>query len=331
MLNQKLHLNTKSEQRSIREGFGEGLVQAAIKNDNIVGLCADLTNSTKMNLFAEKFPERFIEVGVAEQNLVSIAAGMAAMEKIPFVGSFAVFSPGRNWEQIRTNVCYNNVPVKIVGSHAGLSASADGGSHQGLEDIALTRVLPNMTVISPCDALEAKKATIAMSKLDSPSYIRLCRNKTKVITTKDTPFKIGKSQIVFVPEVGLAQVGIIATGPLLHKAIQAAKELEKKDIKVKVMNLSTIKPLDADGVITLAKEAKVIVTVEEHQLNGGMGSAIAECLAKHYPVPIEFIGLDDAFGQSGTYDELIKHYNLDTPNIVKAVEKVLKRKDKKYI
>lgn len=331
MLNQQLKLNTKLfnddvEQVPIRQGFGEGLLQAGIENENVVALCADLTDSTKMNLFADKFPHRFIEIGVAEQNLASVASGMAAMGKVPFISSYAMFSPGRNWEQIRTTICYNDRPVKIAGSHAGISVGPDGGTHQAIEDIAITRVIPNMVVISPCDAIEARKATIACAKTKEPTYIRLAREKTPVMTTIDTPFQIGKAQIVFVPEQGLAQVGIIATGALLHKALVSAKDLEKKGIKVKVMNLATIKPLDTESIIALAKETKAIVTVEEHQVAGGMGSAVAECLASNFPVPIEFIGVKNLFGQSGTPDELIEHYGMGASHITKAVEKVLTRK-----
>jgi transketolase len=331
MLNQSLKLNTKVfnedvEQIPIRQGFGEGLLAAGIDNENIVGLCADLTESTKMNLFAEKFPERFIEIGVAEQNLATVASGMAAMGKIPFVSSYAMFSPGRNWEQIRTTICYNDRPVKIAGSHAGVSVGPDGGTHQAIEDIAITRVMPNMVVISPCDAIEAKKATMACAKTKEPTYLRLAREKTPIITTTDTPFEIGRAQIVFTPEIGLAQVGIIATGALLYKALIVAHNLEKKGIKIKVMNLSTIKPLDTEAIIALAKETKAIVTVEEHQIAGGMGSAIAECLVQNYPVPIEFIGVKNKFGQSGTPAELIEHYEMGVSHIISAVEKVLKRK-----
>ncbi|HUC88467.1 MAG TPA: transketolase C-terminal domain-containing protein [Candidatus Paceibacterota bacterium] len=331
MLNQSLKLNTKVfnedvEQIPIRQGFGEGLLAAGIENENIVGLCADLTESTKMNLFAEKFPERFIEIGVAEQNLATVASGMAAMGKIPFVSSYAMFSPGRNWEQIRTTICYNDRPVKIAGSHAGVSVGPDGGTHQAIEDIAITRVMPNMVVISPCDAIEAKKATMACAKTKEPTYLRLAREKTPIITTTDTPFEIGRAQIVFTPEIGLAQVGIIATGALLYKALIVAHNLEKKGIKIKVMNLSTIKPLDTEAIIALAKETKAIVTVEEHQIAGGMGSAIAECLVQNYPVPIEFIGVKNKFGQSGTPAELIEHYEMGVSHIISAVEKVLKRK-----
>ena len=330
MLNQELKLNTKIfngdvEKKATRDGFGEGMLQAGMNDENVVGLSADLVESTKMNLFAERFPDRFIEVGIAEQNLASVASGMASMGKIPFMSSFSIFSPGRNWEQIRTTICYNNRPVKMIGTHAGLSLGADGGSHQILEDIALTRVLPNMVIISPCDAIEAKKATIACAKTLEPTYIRLARNNTPIITTTDTPFEIGKAQVMFMPEVGMAEVGIIATGPILYKAIMAGKELEGKGIKVKVMNLSTIKPLDAESILKLAKETKKIVTVEDHQVAGGMGSAVAELLAQNYPVPMEFVGVKDKFGQSGTPEELAKHYGLEKEDIIKAVEKLTKK------
>ncbi len=331
MLNDKLKLNTKVfnsdvEQVPIRQGFGEGLLQAGVADERIVALCADLTESTKMNLFAEKFPNRFIQVGVAEQNLAAVASGMAAMGKVPFISSYAMFSPGRNWEQIRTTIAYNDRPVKIAGSHAGVSVGPDGGTHQAVEDIAITRVIPNIVVISPCDALEAKRATIACSKTKEPTYLRLAREKTPIITTNETPFEIGKAQIVFIPEKGLAEIGIIATGALVHRALMVARDLEKDGIKVKVMNLSTIKPLDGEAVVALAKETKCIVTVEEHQIAGGMGGAIAECLAEYYPTPIEFIGVKNKFGQSGTPEELIEHYGMGVESIKKAVEKVMKRK-----
>lgn len=331
MLNHELKLNSKIfsqeiEKASCRDGFGKGLVLAATENDKIVGLCADLSESTRMNLFAEKFPEKFFEVGVAEQNLASVASGMASMGKVPFISSFSIFSPGRNWEQIRTTICYNNQPVKIVGTHAGFSAGPDGGSHQALEDIALTRVLPNMVVISPCDAVEAKKATIACSLNKNPTYLRLDRNNHPLITTEDTPFEIGKAQIFYIPDKLIADVGIIATGPILYKALQSAKELTGKGIKVKVMNLSTIKPLDTEAIISLAKETKAIITVEEHQVAGGMGNTVSECLSQNFPVPIEFIGVKDKFGQSGTQEELEKHYGLDVVDITQAVIRILKRK-----
>ena len=330
MLNPKLKLNPKLFnddvlQIPIRKGFGEGLVVAGEENKNVVALCADLTESTQMHLFKEKFVDRFIEIGVAEQNLASVASGMAAMGKIPFISSYAMFSPGRNWEQIRTTICYNDRPVKIAGSHAGVSVGPDGGTHQAVEDIAITRVIPNMVVISPCDAIEAKKATIAIANTKEPTYLRLAREKTPILTTDETPFEIGKAQIFYSPD-GISHVGVIATGALVRNAILSAKDLEKKGIKVKVMNLATIKPLDTEAIITLAKECKAIVTVEEHQVAGGLGSAISECLSQNYPVPIEFIGVKDKFGQSGTPEQLIKHYKMDRDSISQAIVKVLNRK-----
>ena len=330
MLNQNIKLNTKVfntdvEKKSTRLGFGEGLLQAGIENDNIVALCADLKDPTKMNLFADKFANRYIEMGITEQNMASVASGMASMGKIPFMASFAVFSPGRNWEQIRTTICYNNQPVKIVSSHSGIAVGQDGGSHQCLEDIALTRVLPNMVVVSPCDAIEAKKATIAISKTNKPSYLRCTRNDTPIITTDGTPFEIGKAQILYQPEIGISQIGIIATGPVLYNALMAAKELEKDGIKIKIMNLSTIKPLDKDSIISLAKETKKIITIEDHQVAGGMGSAVAECLSEFYPTPIKFLGIDDQFGQSGEPDELSKYYKIDKESIIDLIKKILNK------
>lgn len=329
MLNPKLKLNTKLfnddvEQIPIRSGFGDGLVKAGEEDKNVVALCADLTESTKMDKFKAKFPERFVEIGVAEQNLVTVASGMAAMGKVPFCSSYAMFSPGRNWEQIRTTIAYNDRPVIVVGSHAGISVGPDGGTHQAIEDMAIMRTMPNMVVISPCDATEARKATLALAKLGKPAYLRLAREKTGIMTTDETPFEIGKSQIFYEPD-GIAHVGVIATGALVRNAILAARDLEKKGIKVKVMNLATIKPIDRSGIIALAKETKHIVTVEEHQVMGGMGSAVAEVLAEEFPVPIEFIGVKDKFGQSGTPLELIEHYGMGREAIKDAIQKVLNR------
>lgn len=339
MPNKELKLNKKifnedCEQIPIRKGFGEGLLAVAEKDERVVGLCADLTDSTKMDLFKKKFPERFIEIGVAEQNLASVASGLAGAGKIPFISSYAVFSPGRNWEQIRTTICYNNVPVKIAGSHAGVSVGPDGGSHQALEDIAITRVLPRMTVLTPCDAIEAKKATIEAIKIDGPVYIRLAREATPIITTEETPFEIGEAQIFYSSQLtlksdfneGKIDVGIIAIGALVFEAMRTAQELEKEGISVSVMNLGTVKPIDEKAVIDLAKEAGAIVTVEEHQIMGGMGSAVAEVLSVNFPIPIEFVGIKDVFGQSGTPDELLSHYSLKSKNIREAVMNVLKRK-----
>lgn len=324
-LNPKL-FDKDVEMIPIRKGYGEGLLTAGEADKNVVALCADLTESTQTLPFATKFPERFVQIGVAEQNLATVASGMAAMGKIPFITSYAMFSPGRNWEQIRTTIAYNDRPVKIAGSHAGISVGPDGGTHQAVEDMAIMRVIPNMVVLSPCDSIEAKKATIAAAKSGTPVYIRLAREKTPVMTTEATPFEIGKAQIFFRQD-GPADVGIIATGALVYKAIMVAKAIEEKGIKVRVMNLATIKPLDEEAVIKLAKETGAIVTVEEHQIRGGMGSAVAECLAKHHPVPMEFIGVDDKFGQSGKPDELLEYYGMGASHITKAIEKVLKRKN----
>ena len=311
--------DTDVEQIPIRQGFGEGFLSAGEIDERVVGLCADLTDSTKMNLFKEKFPERFIEMGVAEQNLASVASGMAAMGKIPFITSYAMFSPGRNWEQIRTTICYNNVPVKIAGSHAGVSVGPDGGTHQAIEDIALMRVIPRMVVISPCDSIEAKKATLAAAQINDPTYIRLAREKTPVITTVDTPFEIGKALTVWAPSEGNAEVGIIATGALVYKALCSAHILQEQGIRVKILNMHTIKPLDVSAVISLAKETKRIVTVEEHQIAGGLGSAVAEVLAEHNPVPLRFIGIKDRFGQSGEPEELLEEYGMGVTHITDAV------------
>lgn len=329
MLNQSLKLNPdlfNSEQIKkipIRDGYGKGLVMAGEMNQNVVVVCADLTESTRSLWFKEKFPERFIEVGVAEQNLVTIASGLAGYGKIPFISSYAAFSPGRNWEQIRTTVCYNNVPVKIAGSHAGVSVGPDGATHQALEDIGLMRILPNMIVLCPCDWLEARKATIASAFNDKPTYIRLAREKTPAITTEETPFEIGKAHIYW--DSGSDAV-IIACGALVYNALLAAKDLDEENIKVKVINLSTIKPLDEATLLEAIKNTHAIVTVEEHQIFGGLGSAIAELCAKTLPLPIEFVGIKDRFGQSGSPDELIDHYEMSVLHIKEAVRRAIKRK-----
>jgi len=313
----------------VREGFGQGLVEAGDNDQRIVGLCADLTESTRMILFAEKYPERFIQIGVAEQNLASVASGMARMGKIPWMSSYAMFSPGRNWEQIRTTICYNDVPVKIAGSHAGISVGPDGGTHQAIEDIALMRIIPNIDVVVPCDVYEARKATLALSQTEKPAYLRLARNATTVITTEESPFEIGKANVLY--ESKKPDVGIIACGPLVYNALCAAEELRQMNIEVTVVNCHTIKPLDKKTIIDLAQKAHAIVTVEEHQIAGGLGGAIAELLAQHEPVPIEFIGVHDMFGQSGTPEELVAHYEMDVHDIVTASKKVLARKNTKSL
>lgn len=327
LLDSALHLNPKLfdddvEQVAIREGFGKGLALAGEVDPRVVVLSGDLTDSAHAAEFKKKFPERFVELGVAEQNMASVASGMAAMGKIPFITSYAMFSPGRNWEQVRTTIAYNNRPVKIAGSHAGVSVGPDGGTHQAIEDIAITRVVPRIMVICPCDAIEARKATIAAAKTDTPVYLRLAREKTPVMTTDETPFEIGRAQIVWRSDA--PKVGLVATGALLHKALLAAKALLDDDIDVEVMNLSTIKPLDEDALIALAERTGRIVTVEEHQIRAGMGSAVAECLVQHHPVPMRFIGVDDRFGQSGTPEELIEHYGMGRDAIVGAVKQVLR-------
>lgn len=325
--------DTDIEQIPIRKGFGEGLLIAGEKDSRVVGLCADLTESTQMHLFKNKFPNRFVEVGVAEQNLASVASGMAAMGKIPFITSYAMFSPGRNWEQIRTTICYNNRKVIIAGSHAGISVGPDGGSHQAIEDIAITRVIPNLTVISPCDSIEAKKATLmaASDEIKTPVYIRLAREKTPVITSEDTPFEFGKAQVFFSSDLkkhkkSKADVALIATGSLVYKALKVAHELDSTGIVSIVLNLPFIKPLHVDAILAAAKEARAVVTIEEHQVAGGMGSAIAELLAECFPVPIEFVGVKDQFGQSGTPQELIEHYGMGEKDIRAAVDRVIARK-----
>lgn len=310
------------EQIPIRDGYGKGLVVLGEKDERVVVLCADLTESTRSHWFAEKFPHRFFEVGVAEQNLAVIAAGMAASGKIPFISSYAAFSPGRNNEQIRTNICINNVPVKIAGAHAGISVGPDGATHQALEDIALMRVLPRMVVVVPCDAIEAEKATIAIASNGHPSYIRLGREKSPVLTTAETPFEIGKAITLRDGD----DVAIIACGIMVHEALQAATMLAAEGIECTVLNNHTIKPMDVGAVISSAKLCGAVVTAEEHQIAGGMGSAVAELLARECPVPMELVGVSDRFGESGTPVELMKAFGLTAEAIVTAAKKTIARK-----
>ncbi len=326
-LNQKL-FDAGVEQVPIRKGFGDGLLAAAKADERVVGLCADLTESTYMLPFKKEFPERFIEMGVAEQNLATVASGLAAAGKIPFITSYAMFSPGRNWEQIRTTIAYNDQPVKIVGSHAGISVGPDGGTHQAVEDLALMRVIPNMTVLAPCDALEARKATLAAAKNGTPVYIRLVREKTPIITTEATDFKIGRMQIFFEPGGGKTahpQATIFVTGGLMHRALVAAKKLFEQGRPVRVVNVASIKPLDEAMLDQCARETGAFVTVEEHQISGGLGGAIAEWAGSHHPLPIERVGVKDEFGQSGTPDQLIAHYHMDTADIVQAALRAIMR------
>ncbi|MBI2017997.1 transketolase family protein [Candidatus Daviesbacteria bacterium] len=329
MINKNAYLNPKLfdpdlEQVPSRNGFGEGLVLAAEENEAVVGLCADLTESTRMQKFAEKFPQRFIEVGVAEQNLATVAAGMALGGKIPFISSYATFSPGRNWEQIRTTICYNDVPVKIIGSHAGVSVGPDGATHQALEDMAMMRALPNMVVISPVDSIEARKATLAIVRLPKPCYMRLSRDKVPVITTNETPFEVGKAEVF---NEG-TDVTVIATGQMVYRALLAAEELKLHKISVRVINCHTIKPLDREAILQAAEETGAIVTVEEHQVTGGLGGAVAELLSQNFPVPLKIIGVEDRFGESGAPNELLEKFGLTKEAIIKAITLVLRMKGK---
>jgi transketolase len=302
-----------------RKGFGEGLKEAGELDDNVVAACADLTESTQMHLFRDAFPDRFVEIGVAEQNLVTVGSGLAAMGKIPFVSSYAAFSPGRNWEQIRTTICLNDQPVKIVGSHAGLYTGADGATHQMLEDIALMRVLPNMVVIAPGDYVEAKKATLAMAKDKRPGYLRLAREATPVFTTEKTPFEIGKAYIL---EKG-QDVTIISTGTMTHPSLVAAHSLFKDGIDVEVVHVPTIKPLDAVTILQSVRKTGVVITVEEAQINGGLGGAVAELLAENEPTPMRRLGVKDTFGESGTPAELLEKHGLSAKHIMLAVHQLL--------
>lgn len=320
-LNPQLH-RPEMKHEPIRAGFGRGLVEAARHNKQVVALCADLTESTKMDAFAKQFPERFIEVGVAEQNLVTVAAGMAAMGKVPFTSSYAAFSPGRNWEQIRTTVALNDVNVKIVGSHAGVSVGPDGATHQMLEDIALMRSLPNVQVIIPCDSVQAQKATELLAKSNKPAYLRLAREATPIVTTADTPFTFGKAEVY---RQG-ADVTIVATGTMVYQALAAAQQLAKDSIEAEVINAAVIKPLDSYTIIASVRKTGAVVTAEEAQITGGLGGAVAEVLGEQYPAPLTRIGVQDEFGQSGTPTELLKHYHLTAIDIVRAAKHVIKRK-----
>ncbi|HXK36182.1 MAG TPA: transketolase C-terminal domain-containing protein [Candidatus Paceibacterota bacterium] len=315
---------TKMAMVPTRDGYGKGLVEAGTKDDHIVVLCADLVESTRSHWFAEQFPNRFVEIGVAEQNLAVVASGMAAAGKIPFISSYATFSPGRNNEQIRTNICLNNQPVKIAGAHAGISVGPDGATHQALEDIALMRVMPRMVVIVPCDALEAQKATVAAASNGKPTYLRLGREKSPVITTPQTPFEIGRALVLRDGE----DCALIACGILVDEALRAADILSENGMQCMVINNHTIKPMDEDMIVAAAQRCGAVVTIEEHQIAGGMGSAVAELLARRHPVPQEFVGMQDQFGESGSTRELLEHFKLTAPHIADAARKVAVRKRK---
>lgn len=312
-------LDKDIKQEPIRKGFGRGLLEAGKIDENVVAACADLTDSTQISLFAEAFPERFIEIGVAEQNLATVGSGLAAMGKIPFVSSYAAFSPGRNWEQIRTTICLNDRPVKIVGSHAGLYTGPDGATHQMLEDIALMRVLPNMVVIAPGDSIEAEKATLALAKDKRPGYLRLARDASPIITTENTPFEIGKAY-TFCEGKDLT---IISTGTMTYQAMVAAEKLYKTGIDAEVLHVPTIKPLDGVSIIKSVNKTNRVITVEEHQVAGGLGGAVAEMLSEEHPVKIRRIGVSNQFGESGKPDELLEKHRLTSKHIVLEAHRML--------
>ncbi len=312
------------EKSPTRNGYGDGLVEAGKRDKNVVALCCALTESTRTHLFAEAFPERFIQLGVAEQNLASVGSGMAAMGKVPFIASYAMFSPGRNWEQIRTTIAYNDANVKIVGAHAGVSVGPDGATHQAIEDMAIMRALPNMVVIAPADEHEARKATLAAAKYEGPVYFRLGRSATPIVTTPDSPFEIGKAQLMYTKDDSHAQsVGIVVTGSLLFNALMAAKELNENGIGASVLHVPTVKPLDAEALESFATAHSTLVTVEEHQVAGGLGGAVTEHLSGTVPKKILRIGVQDEFGQSGEPDELIEHYGMGIDSIVAMARKSL--------
>jgi len=329
MLNKEAFLSENVFEKGIpqaptRNGYGDGLVIAGEKDKNVVALCADLTESTRVDGFAKKFPERFLQVGVAEQNMATIAAGLGVSGKIPFISSYATFSPGRNWEQIRTTISYNNSNVKIAGHHAGISVGPDGATHQAVEDIATMRVMANMTVVVPADAIEARKATIAAAQIVGPVYLRFGREKTPVFTTDATPFVPGKAQTLWTSKS--PDVLVIGCGSLLYNALIAAKEIEKEEkIFTLVINSHTVKPLDEKTILAVVKKCKAVVTVEEHQVAGGLGGAVAELLARKHPLPIEFIGMQGVYGESGKPSELIEKYGMGVAGIKKAIRAAFKR------
>jgi transketolase len=328
MLNPDLKLNGKIfdkdvEQKATRDGFGEALVELGEKNPNVVVLTADLSESTRTDAFEKKFPERFFDLGVAEQNMAAIAAGLGVSGKIPFISSYATFSPGKNWETIRTTIIYNNSNVKIAGHHSGIMTGPDGATHQATEDIAITRVWPNISVFVPCDSIEAKKITLESAEINGPVYLRFTRDKTPIITTKDTPFNKNKIQIYWVSEN--PKTVIFATGYMLYYALLAAFNLEKKGTNVLVANVAAIKPEDTDTIVELAKKTGNVVTVEDHQTAGGLGGMIAEVLSNKLPTPMEYVGLRNTFAESGDPAKLIKKYKMDDSAIEEAVLKLISK------
>ncbi len=329
MLNENLKLNPKIfakdvQLKATREGYGTGLVVVGETYPNAVVLTADLSESTQAHLFEHKWPERFFEVGIGEQNMAAIAAGLAASGKIAYISSYATFSPGKNWETLRTTAVYNWANVKIAGHHAGIMTGPDGATHQATEDVAITRVWPKITVLVPCDAIEAEKATIAAAQIDGPVYLRYTRDKTPVLTTKDTPFETGKVQTFWTADAPIAT--IFSMGYMTYYALLAAKELEEEHIHVEVVNVPTIKPLDETGIVNAVNRSGAVVTVEDHQVIGGLGGAIAELLAQKRPTRMEFIGLRNTFAESGKTAELLAKYHMDPPAIKAAVKLLMSRK-----
>ena len=312
----------KEKWQENRDGFGKGLVALGERNPRVVVLCADLSKSTRANLFRDKFPDRFFQFGVAEQNMMAAAAGMSLVGLIPFVCTYGVFATGRCFDQLRVNVAYSNCNVKIEGAHSGVLVGPDGATHQALEDIALSRVLPNLIVIEPCDAIEARKATLAMAEISGPVYIRLAREKIPVITAEDSPFSVGKANTLRQGK----DAAVMACGPEVGEALGAAEVLEKEGIEVEVINLHTIKPLDKEAIISAARKTGAVVTAEVHQVAGGMGSAVAEVLAQNCPVPMEMVGVKDRFGESGRPWELMEKFGLTSKEIAAAIRRTLKRK-----
>jgi len=311
-----------TEKKDTRSGFGAGLLELGRKNSNVVGLCADLTGSLKMDAFEKEFPDRFFQCGVAEANMIGTAAGLTIGGKIPFTGTFANFSTGRVYDQIRQSVAYSGKNVKICASHAGLTLGEDGATHQILEDVGMMKMLPHMTVIVPCDYNQTKNATLALENHQGPAYLRFGRPAVPNFTDAAEKFEIGKAQILNEGK----DVSIFANGHLVWKAIEACEILEAKGISCELINIHTVKPLDEKAILTSVRKTKCAVTAEEHQLNGGLGDSIAQVLSKHFPSPLEMVGVNDTFGESGTPADLMKKYGIDTPNIVEAVDKVLKRK-----
>ncbi|MCC5922735.1 MAG: transketolase family protein [Crocinitomicaceae bacterium] len=308
--------------KDTRSGFGEGLLELGKKNESVVALCADLTGSLKMNAFQDNFPDRFFQIGIAEANMMGIAAGMTIGGKIPFTGTFANFSTGRVYDQIRQSIAYSGKNVKICASHAGVTLGEDGATHQILEDIGMMKMLPNMTVIVPADFNQTKAATMAIADHEGPVYLRFGRPSVPIFTPADKPFVIGKADVIFEG----ADVTIIACGHLVWKAIEAAQALEEKGIDAEVINMHTIKPLDEDAILKSVRKTGCVVTAEEHMINGGLGDAVAQVLARHMPSPQEYVGVNDTFGESGTPDALMEKYQIDTKDVIAAAERVLKRK-----